>query len=146
MYVFGIGMPLFCCCFHQFHSCLLFWVFVIAWVFSQLHFWTRTRRTRVYKHVYVCLAKYQNYLDTNTTENRIGSILNCCCWLILSFLLAGQTCLCLSVTQSIRLSPKLVHTSFSFRMPFAFHSVGFVAALLVSAAASFGSLPLLLLA
>lgn len=92
----------------------------------------------------VCLAKYQNYLDTNITENRIGSILDCCCWLILSFLVAGQTCLCLSVTQSIRLSPKVVHSSFSFRMPFAFHSVDFVAALLVSAA-SFGSLPLPLL-
>lgn len=33
----GIGMP-FRCCFHHFYSCLLFWVFVIAWVFFSIAF------------------------------------------------------------------------------------------------------------
>lgn len=78
--------------------------------------------------MYICLAKYQNYLDT--TENRIGStrlnsqlLLLLLADLVVSFGTAwpGQTCLCLSVSHSVSqsssLSTKIVHTSFSFRMP-----------------------------
>lgn len=64
----GIGMP-FRCCFHQFCSCLLFWVFVIAWVFFfsiaflgalSTSMWTSTSTARRLFNVCVCVTKYQD--------------------------------------------------------------------------------------
>lgn len=101
-------------------------------------------RRHAYVCVYVCvcmLGQIPKLPRYDRKQDRLDSILDCCrcccCWLILSFLLAwpGQTCLCLSVSHSVSqsssLSTKLSILRFLFACHIAFHSVDFVAALLV---------------
>lgn len=65
--VFGIGMPLPLLLFSSV-SCLLFWVFVIAWVFSQLHFWLGYVRicivycTCIRMYIFICMYLYVHML------------------------------------------------------------------------------------